>query len=231
MTRRTPAPLVVLGPTTTGKTRLAAALCRQLDGELINADKFHLFGGVAIGTGRADADGAGVPTHLFGCLPLGEQGPSVAAWRVALRRCVADVLARGKTPVIEGSSVGFAAAAARDVQAHPGARVIGLRRPSGNQHRDRGAARVSKALEAGLAAEAEGVLRAGQQQAWAVRKSVVFPAVLDHVSGQGSEDEACDRVARRVLDAAAVQERKFEALGSLVHWMEPAEAWAGAWAH
>ena len=61
-----PSLVVIVGATTTGKTKLAASLARVLGGELVNADKFYLFDGFAVGTGRADIVAHGdIPNHLF----------------------------------------------------------------------------------------------------------------------------------------------------------------------
>ena len=42
---------VILGPTTTGKTEVALQVARQLDGEVINGDKFYLFSKLDLLTG------------------------------------------------------------------------------------------------------------------------------------------------------------------------------------
>lgn len=48
--------IVVLGPTATGKTKLAVALARRFDGEIISADSRQVFRGMDIGTGKDLAD-------------------------------------------------------------------------------------------------------------------------------------------------------------------------------
>lgn len=48
--------IVVLGPTATGKTKLAVALARHFDGEIISADSRQVFRGMDIGTGKDLAD-------------------------------------------------------------------------------------------------------------------------------------------------------------------------------
>lgn len=48
--------IVVLGPTATGKTKLAVALARRFGGEIISADSRQVFRGMDIGTGKDLAD-------------------------------------------------------------------------------------------------------------------------------------------------------------------------------
>ena len=44
--------LVVLGTTATGKTKLAAQLADQLNGEIISADSRQVYRGMDLGTGK-----------------------------------------------------------------------------------------------------------------------------------------------------------------------------------
>ena len=44
--------IVIVGPTATGKTRLAVKLARKLQGEIISADSRQVYRGMDIGTGK-----------------------------------------------------------------------------------------------------------------------------------------------------------------------------------
>jgi tRNA dimethylallyltransferase len=61
--------LVVLGPTATGKTRLAVELARLAGGEIVSADSRQVYRGLDIGTGKDlgeySAGGTPVPYHLI----------------------------------------------------------------------------------------------------------------------------------------------------------------------
>jgi tRNA dimethylallyltransferase len=43
---------VILGPTASGKTALAVALARMIQGEIISADSRQIYRGLTIGTGK-----------------------------------------------------------------------------------------------------------------------------------------------------------------------------------
>jgi len=57
--------ITILGPTASGKTPLAAALAKEIGGEIISADSRQVYRRMDIGTGKDLADYAGVPYHLI----------------------------------------------------------------------------------------------------------------------------------------------------------------------
>jgi tRNA dimethylallyltransferase len=94
----------VVGPTATGKSDLALALARELDGEVVNADAMALYRGMDVGTAKpTPAQRALVPHHLLDVLDVRETA-SVAAYQRDARAAVEDVLQRGRTPVLAGGS-------------------------------------------------------------------------------------------------------------------------------
>ena len=50
-------PIVILGPTTVGKTDVAFELARRVGAEIINADKFYLYDAMPAVTGQSDEIG------------------------------------------------------------------------------------------------------------------------------------------------------------------------------
>jgi tRNA dimethylallyltransferase len=100
---RTPV-VAVVGPTATGKSDLGIALALALDGEVVNADAMQLYRGMDIGTAKLAPDQRhGVPHHLLDVLDVTAEA-SVAAYQRDVRACIADVRARGRTPVLVGGS-------------------------------------------------------------------------------------------------------------------------------
>ena len=69
--------LIVLGPTASGKTRLAVDLAEELNGEIISADSRQVFRGMDIGTGKDleeyTVNGRQVPYHLIDIKDPGEK--------------------------------------------------------------------------------------------------------------------------------------------------------------
>jgi tRNA dimethylallyltransferase len=57
--------IVILGPTASGKTALAVALARELQGEVISVDSRQVYRGLDIGSGKDKALYGEVPCHLI----------------------------------------------------------------------------------------------------------------------------------------------------------------------
>ena len=57
--------ITILGPTASGKTPLAAALARKVNGEIISADSRQVYRRMDIGTGKDLSDYGDIPYHLI----------------------------------------------------------------------------------------------------------------------------------------------------------------------
>lgn len=99
------APLwAIVGPTGTGKSALALALCERVGGELISVDSAQVFRGLDIGTAKpTPAERARVPHHLIDVLEPDQQWTG-AAFAAAAEGVIADVRARGRVPVLCGGT-------------------------------------------------------------------------------------------------------------------------------
>jgi len=96
--------ICVVGPTASGKTRLAAVLAARCGGEVISCDSMQVYRGMSIGTAAPTPDETlGVPHHMIAVADPAEDfsaGRYVAMADPILR----DILARGKTAVIAGGT-------------------------------------------------------------------------------------------------------------------------------
>ena len=97
-------PFYLCGTTASGKTSLALALAREADGEVVNADAFQVYRGLGVLSAAPSVEElAQCPHHLFGIRNLDE--PMDAAKYAALAESViADILERGKLPIVVGGS-------------------------------------------------------------------------------------------------------------------------------
>lgn len=102
--REKPKILAVVGPTASGKTALAVALAKALDGEVICCDSMQIYRDMSIGTAKpTEEEKRGVVHHLFDIKDPDE--PFSAQEYVTLAEAaVADILARGKLPVFCGGT-------------------------------------------------------------------------------------------------------------------------------
>ncbi len=99
--------IVILGPTATGKTKLAARLAFEFDGEIISADSRQVYKGMNIGTGKDLDDyvvnGKKVPYHLIDILEP-EEEYNLYSFKENFLQAYDDILARGKSPFLAGGT-------------------------------------------------------------------------------------------------------------------------------
>ena len=95
--------LVVLGPTASGKTRLAVALAGDLGGEIISADSRQVFRDMDIGSGKDLHEYGPVPYHLIDILAAGEEFSVFDFQRRYVHAC-ADIISRRAVPILCGGS-------------------------------------------------------------------------------------------------------------------------------
>ena len=94
----------IVGPTACGKTRLGIELAKQYNGEVVSIDSMQIYRGMTIGTAAPTAEEMdGVPHHMV-AVASPEDSWSVARFAVAADRCVQDILARGRLPILVGGS-------------------------------------------------------------------------------------------------------------------------------
>ena len=94
----------VVGPTATGKTRLAVGLALKFGGEIVSADSMQVYRGLNIGTAKPTPEEMqGVPHHLIGFLDP-SQPFSVADYVGLASESIAEISRRGKLPIVAGGT-------------------------------------------------------------------------------------------------------------------------------
>lgn len=118
--------IIILGPTATGKTKLAVALARKFNGEIISADSRQVFRGMDIGTGKDLSEyglqtqnlasgkasgraelgskaGFGVPYHLIDVISP-KADFNVAKFQKLAYKAISTVQNSGKMPFLVGGT-------------------------------------------------------------------------------------------------------------------------------
>lgn len=99
--------LIVLGPTASGKTRLAVDLATALNGEIISADSRQIFRGMDIGTGKDlveyERNGIKIPHHLINIKNAGEKY-NVNEFKEDFYRIFEDINSRNRLPMLCGGT-------------------------------------------------------------------------------------------------------------------------------
>lgn len=95
--------IAIVGPTASGKTVRAVALCRHLQGEIISADSRQVYRHMNLGTGKDLEEYGSVPYHLIDLCDPGEKY-NLYRYIRDFNQAYEDILSRGKLPVLCGGS-------------------------------------------------------------------------------------------------------------------------------
>ncbi len=102
--RELPSLLAIVGPTGSGKTRLAVEVAEAVGGEIVSADAFAVYRGLDIGTDKPGPElRARVPHHL---VDVADPRERFSAGRFATDAAdeITDIRARGSTPIVAGGT-------------------------------------------------------------------------------------------------------------------------------
>src|SRR3989344_717782 len=96
--------IVILGQTATGKSSLAGKIAKKFNGEVISADSRQVYKGLNIGTGKiTQKEMKGVPHHLLD-VANPKKKFTVAEYQELCISAMADIVKRGKVPIICGGT-------------------------------------------------------------------------------------------------------------------------------
>lgn len=95
---------IISGPTASGKSLIALALAKRIDGEIINCDSIQLYKYMDIGSAKpASGEMQTVKHHLYSIVEP-DYNMTVAAYQKLALALIDDVLSRGKTPIVCGGT-------------------------------------------------------------------------------------------------------------------------------
>ncbi|EIE19274.1 isopentenyl transferase, partial [Coccomyxa subellipsoidea C-169] len=99
-----PQVIILTGPTAVGKTNAALALAERIGGEIISADSVQVYSGLDVGSDKILlAERRGIPHHLLDILSPKEEFSAGDFYTLA-RTATADILQRGKVPIVAGGT-------------------------------------------------------------------------------------------------------------------------------
>ena len=105
MTASLPPAIFLMGPTASGKTDMALALCERLPCDIISVDSALVFRGMDIGTAKPNAELlARVPHRLIDIRDPAESY-SVAEFREDALREMEEIASRGRIPLLVGGTM------------------------------------------------------------------------------------------------------------------------------
>jgi tRNA dimethylallyltransferase len=97
--------LVIVGPTSSGKTSMSIKLAKQFNGEVISADSRQVYKGMDIGSGKVTkTEMAGVKHYLLDVASPKSQF-SAAAFVKQADKAIKEINKKGKLPIIAGGTM------------------------------------------------------------------------------------------------------------------------------
>ena len=96
--------ICIAGPTASGKTALAVALAKELNGEVVSCDSMQLYRHMDIGTAKPSLEEMqGIVHHMIDVAEPWEDF-SVSRYCQMAAPIVEDIVSRGKTAIIAGGT-------------------------------------------------------------------------------------------------------------------------------
>lgn len=100
-----PLAIAIMGPTASGKSRLAMALAEHFPVEIVSVDSAQVYRDMDIGTAKPSADEQQrTPHHLIDLIDP-TQSYSAARFRTDALRVMKEISARGRTPLLVGGTM------------------------------------------------------------------------------------------------------------------------------
>jgi tRNA dimethylallyltransferase len=107
MNKSKPKIIVILGPTSSGKTSLGVDLAYKFNGEIVSADSRQVYIGMDIGTGKDlkeyKVNGKKIPHHLIDVVKPNTKF-DLAKYQKLAFKAIDDILKRGKLPILVGGT-------------------------------------------------------------------------------------------------------------------------------
>ena len=96
--------IVIVGPTSVGKSSLALALAERVGGEIVAADSMHVYRGLDIGTAKpVPEERRRIPHHLLDLVEPDQPFTAADYTRLALA-AIAGIRGRGRSPILVGGT-------------------------------------------------------------------------------------------------------------------------------
>jgi tRNA dimethylallyltransferase len=189
--------IAVIGPTGSGKTKLAEELALQVNGELVSADAKQVYQGMDIGTSKDKQ--LRVPQHLIDIKEPGER-VTVAEYQQLAYTTIDHILERGKVPILVGGSMLYAEAVmngyafSNDKKSSAQKSRYSVLKVSPlvgrGQLREMQGPRIQRWLDSGLVNEIKTLLSRGVSPAWLKACGLEYKYFTQYVLGEINLEEA-----------------------------------------
>lgn len=105
MMNKQPQAIFLMGPTASGKTALATALCQNYPVDIISVDSALIYRGMDVGTAKPSADELALAPHRLIDILDPADAYSAADFRADALREMAEIASRGRIPLLVGGTM------------------------------------------------------------------------------------------------------------------------------
>ncbi|HET9857423.1 MAG TPA: tRNA (adenosine(37)-N6)-dimethylallyltransferase MiaA [Chthoniobacterales bacterium] len=209
---------LIVGPTATGKSEIAADVASELGAEIVSADAFQIYRGLDLLSAKPETVTlAKVPHHLIGTMSILDK-MSAAKFRERALAAISEIHSRGKLPIVVGGSGLYIKALTHGLSSAPAAdpdlrtrlnelslhdlqtRLQGLDPEAASRIDLKNRRRLVRAIEVCLLSEQK---TSGQRKEWESEVGINGVFVFRE------RDEIYERINRRVeamFDAGVIEE-------------------------
>ncbi|MEE0777357.1 MAG: tRNA (adenosine(37)-N6)-dimethylallyltransferase MiaA [Bacillota bacterium] len=104
MNKIKPKLIAIVGPTASGKSSVAIALAKKINGEVVSADSAQVYRGLNIGTAKVTREEAqGIPHHLIDIVGP-ETEYNIGLFQNDAQKAISEITSRQKIPILCGGS-------------------------------------------------------------------------------------------------------------------------------
>lgn len=118
-----PSIIFLLGPTASGKTERAMRWAQEKEMEIISVDSAMVYRGMDIGTGKPTLEELMYAPHHLVNIREPDEPYSAADFRTDALKCIAEMIARGKTPLLVGGTMLYVRALLQGLSCLPQANI------------------------------------------------------------------------------------------------------------
>ena len=218
--------ITILGPTATGKTRIAALLAKQIGAEIVSADSRQIYKRMDIGTGKDlkdyTIDGVKIPYHLIDIEEPGKVN-TVFQYQKLAQQAILNIQQRNKPVILCGGSGMYIEALLQGYQSTPISSIIFGIKGDRDEVRRRITQRLKERLENGMLNEVQGLINEEVPLEQLYRYGLEYRYVMLYLTQQLDYNSMFQKLNTAIHQFSKRQMtwfRKMERAGFVIHWLD-----------
>jgi tRNA dimethylallyltransferase len=218
--------ITILGPTATGKTRIAALLAKKIGAEIVSADSRQFYKRMDIGTGKDlkdyTIDGVNILCHLIDVEEPGQVN-TVFNYQKLAQHAIRDIQQRNKPVILCGGSGMYIEALLQGYQSTPIPSIIFGIKGDRDEVRKKITLRLKERLETGMIDEVQNLINEGVSLEQLYKYGLEYRFVMLYLTRQIDYNTMFQRLNTAIHQFSKRQMtwfRKMERAGFIIHWLD-----------